>query len=65
MRPCPPSRPKPFWTTTRGPAPAVASPQDNRDRNQAIWEWAGKNGYQVSGRGRIPAAAVEAFHATR
>lgn len=52
-------------TTTRGPAPAVASPHDNRDRNQAIREWAGKNGYQVSGRGRIPAAVVEAFHATR
>src|SRR3954471_21512532 len=26
----------------------------NRDQNQAIREWAGKNGYEVSDRGRIP-----------
>jgi hypothetical protein len=37
----------------------------NRDQNQAIREWAGKNGYEVSERGRIPSSVVEAFHAKR
>jgi hypothetical protein len=37
----------------------------NRDQNQAIREWAGKNGYEVSDRGRIPSSIVEAFHAKR
>src|SRR3954466_16203714 len=37
----------------------------NRDQNQAIREWATKNGYEVSERGRIPASIVEAFHAKR
>jgi hypothetical protein len=37
----------------------------NRDQNQAIREWAAKNGYEVSDRGRIPASIVEAFHAKR
>ncbi|MDQ7904150.1 Lsr2 family protein [Phytohabitans sp. ZYX-F-186] len=37
----------------------------NRDQNQAIREWATKNGYEVSDRGRIPASVVKAFHANR
>jgi hypothetical protein len=37
----------------------------NRDQNQAIREWATKNGYEVSERGRIPSSIVEAFHANR
>jgi hypothetical protein len=37
----------------------------NRDQDQAIREWAGKNGYEVSERGRIPGSIVEAFHARR
>jgi hypothetical protein len=37
----------------------------NRDQNHAIREWATKNGYEVSERGRIPAAIVEAFHSKR
>jgi hypothetical protein len=37
----------------------------NRDQNQAIREWASKNGYEVSERGRIPSSIVEAFHAKR
>jgi hypothetical protein len=41
------------------------SPRANRDQNQAIREWAKKNGYEVSERGRIPASVVEAFHAKR
>jgi hypothetical protein len=43
------------------PAPSRA----NRDQNQAIREWAGKNGYEVSERGRIPSSIVEAFHSKR
>jgi nucleoid-associated protein Lsr2 len=44
---------------------AAAPSRANRDQNQAIREWATKNGYEVSERGRIPASIVEAFHATR
>ena len=43
----------------------AASSRSNRDQNQAIREWATKNGYEVSERGRIPASIVEAFHAKR
>jgi hypothetical protein len=47
-------------------APRPAQPvRANRDQNQAIREWAGKNGYEVSERGRIPGSVVEAFHAKR
>ena len=46
-------------STTASPARA------NRDQNQAIREWAARNGYQVSERGRIPASIVEAFHSKR
>jgi hypothetical protein len=34
----------------------------SRDQNQAIREWAAKNGYELSNRGRIPANVVEAFN---
>jgi hypothetical protein len=47
----------------RGAAPAPS--RANRDQNQAIREWATKNGYQVSERGRIPSSIVEAFHNKR
>lgn len=47
--------------TSRAAQPARA----NRDQNQAIREWASKNGYEVSERGRIPSSVVEAFHAKR
>jgi hypothetical protein len=30
--------------------------------NQAIREWAAKNGWEVSERGRIPASVVEAYN---
>ena len=43
----------------------AAPTRSNRDQNQAIREWAGKNGYEVSERGRIPASVVEAFHSKR
>jgi hypothetical protein len=44
---------------------AAAPSRANRDQNQAIREWANKNGYEVSERGRIPASVVDAFHAKR
>lgn len=44
---------------------AGTSARSNRDQNQAIREWASKNGYEVSERGRIPSSVVEAFHAKR
>ena len=37
--------------------------RQNRDQNQAIREWANKNGHTVSERGRIPSSVVEAYHA--
>ncbi|GAA4871040.1 MULTISPECIES: histone-like nucleoid-structuring protein Lsr2 [Saccharopolyspora] len=33
----------------------------DRERNQAIREWAREQGWQVSDRGRIPAEVVEAY----
>jgi hypothetical protein len=45
--------------------PAAPTVRSNRDQNQAIREWATKNGYEVSERGRIPSSIVEAFHAKR
>ncbi|MEU4215855.1 Lsr2 family protein [Actinoplanes sp. NPDC026623] len=36
-----------------------------RQQNQIIREWAVKNGYEISERGRIPAAVVEAFNSQR
>jgi hypothetical protein len=45
--------------------PAAAPNRASREQNQAIREWATKNGHEVSERGRIPASIVEAFHAKR
>ena len=44
---------------------AAAPSRSSREQNQAIREWAVKNGFEVSERGRIPASVVEAFHAKR
>ena len=44
---------------------AATPARSNRDQNQAIREWAAKNGYEVSERGRIPSSIAEAFHAKR
>jgi hypothetical protein len=46
-------------------ATAAAPNRASREQNQAIREWATKNGYEVSERGRIPASIVEAFHTKR
>ncbi|WP_016697164.1 histone-like nucleoid-structuring protein Lsr2 [Actinoalloteichus spitiensis] len=40
------------------PAPSQAS---DRERNQAIREWAREQGLKVSDRGRIPAEVIEAY----
>jgi hypothetical protein len=53
-------------TTGRSAArTAVAPSRASRDQSQAIREWAAKNGYEVSERGRIPSSIVEAFHSKR
>ena len=46
--------------SARGRGPAAGG-RTSREQNQAIREWAGKNGYEVSERGRIPTSVVEAF----
>jgi len=51
-------------TTARRGAPATTG-RASRDQNQAIREWASKNGYEVSERGRIPSSIVEAYHNKR
>ena len=47
----------------RGAAPSTG--RASRDENQKIREWASKNGYEVSERGRIPSSIVEAYHSKR
>jgi hypothetical protein len=48
-----------------GPMPAggatTSSSGRSREQTQAIREWARKNGYDVSERGRIPSVVIEAF----
>lgn len=44
--------------TGRAAAPASGR---SREQTQAIREWARKNGYEVSDRGRIPVGVIEAF----
>ena len=44
---------------------ASSTGRASRDQNQAIREWAAKNGYEVSERGRIPSSIVEAYHNKR
>src|SRR3712207_1524529 len=42
---------------SRGRADAGAA-RSSRDQNQSIREWAAKNGYELSSRGRIPSSIV-------
>jgi hypothetical protein len=52
----------------RGGTPAgtaSAGSGRNREQTQAIREWAKKNGHEVSDRGRIPAAVIQAFEAAQ
>jgi hypothetical protein len=50
--------------TNRGGGGSSASrtPAADREQNQAIREWARKNGYSVSERGRIPSEVLDAYH---
>jgi hypothetical protein len=41
---------------------ATAPGRVGREQNQAIREWARKQGMKVSDRGRIPAEVLEAYH---
>lgn len=41
---------------------AAATPSVDREQNQAIRDWARKNGMQVSDRGRIPSDVLAAYH---
>ncbi|NES27367.1 Lsr2 family protein [Micromonospora terminaliae] len=54
----------------RGPVEAGRAPRGtsrpgtsgmDREQNRAIREWAVKNGYEISERGRIPVSVVEAY----
>lgn len=47
---------------TRAAASTKPTPTADRAQNQAIREWAKRNGLQVSERGRIPAEIVAKFH---
>lgn len=40
----------------------AARPSSDRAQNQAIREWAQKQGLKISERGRIPSEVLEAFH---
>jgi hypothetical protein len=53
-------RKRPQGGRAGGKAPRTASA--DREQNQAIREWARKQGMQVSERGRIPADVLEAYH---
>lgn len=45
-----------------GEASGSPRPVVDREQNQAIREWARRNGRKLSDRGRIPADVVEAYH---
>jgi hypothetical protein len=47
----------------RGTARTQVRPGGDRAQNQAIREWARRNGHQVSERGRIPAELISQFQA--
>ncbi|MBY8874308.1 Lsr2 family protein [Micromonospora sp. PLK6-60] len=46
--------------TARRPGRSTGAGMD-REQNRAIREWATKNGYEISERGRIPVSVVEAY----
>jgi hypothetical protein len=45
----------------RGSGSGAGAGGTSRDENKAIREWAKKNGYQVSERGRIPVSVARAY----
>jgi Lsr2 len=42
-------------------ASSAPRPTSDRERTQAIREWARENGHQVSDRGRIPTSVIQAY----
>jgi len=44
--------------------PATSRPTVDREQNQAIREWAQRQGMKISERGRIPSNVLEAYHDT-
>lgn len=42
---------------------SAARPAADREQNQAIREWAQRQGLKISERGRIPSNVLEAYHA--
>ncbi|MBM2622930.1 Lsr2 family protein [Actinoplanes sp. LDG1-06] len=49
----------------RGRGSRTTSVADHRERNQKIREWANKNGFELSDRGRIPTTIVDAYRAAQ
>ncbi|MFC4948164.1 histone-like nucleoid-structuring protein Lsr2 [Pseudonocardia sp. GCM10023141] len=49
-------------SSRRGAAVVAARPSSDRVQNQAIREWAQKQGLKISERGRIPSEVLDAFH---
>ncbi|WP_329111311.1 Lsr2 family protein [Micromonospora sp. NBC_01699] len=47
----------------RRPVTGATPTRSDREENRAIREWAVSNGHEVSERGRIPGAVVEAYKA--
>jgi hypothetical protein len=45
-----------------GGSPVVSRPSTDREQNQAIREWAQRQGMTISERGRIPSNVLEAYH---
>ena len=57
------ARPPP---AARAPSSAAPPPaRADREQMQAIREWGRANGYEVSDRGRIPAALLEAYNGAK
>ena len=44
---------------------SLSSPAKGEVDTKAVREWAGKNGYELSARGRIPANVTEAYRAAQ
>lgn len=47
----------------RGAIKGAVTPTANREQTRAVREWARKNGFELSDRGRIPSIVIEAFEA--
>ncbi|WP_306359796.1 Lsr2 family protein [Nocardia sp. CC227C] len=46
----------------RGKAAGKPRPAVDREQTQAIRDWARKNGFEVSSRGRVPSEVLEAYN---